>query len=211
MNDEGQVDWTTWETGVGVWAIADHKTLKTRFASGEVDLPPGKDYSDWTIKHNHLPEEAVITNGHESLSLWPTFRAGLPSARRIAITGFETRPSLHAIADGPTTPSPTDTLAIRRRLLRRVSSNGGNEAEGTGNASETIRFPRRRPNASAPSQTQEGAAAEEGTSGDPASPDQTTNEQEEEDKADENAEDKADENANTQEDQDDENANEQED
>jgi len=142
LDDEGRVDWTTAEHGVGVWGVRDGRSLMTRFAEGEVDLPK-RDYSDgWLITNNHTVEEAQITNGTESFNLWALFKASFPATRKLSTTAIEARPSMPALTDAPRGP---DTLANRRRLIRRVSSNAGNDVADTIDQSQPaiIRFPRR--------------------------------------------------------------------
>jgi hypothetical protein len=147
LDDEGKVDWTTFNQGVGVWALKDRATLVSRFADGSVQLPD-KDFSkDWKIINNHTVEEAQITNGVESLSLWAIFKSSLPSIRKINITALGDMGgacSMPAITD---TTHCSDTLKNRRRLLKRLSSNAASEREGDDPApsgsSQTIRFQRR--------------------------------------------------------------------
>lgn len=147
LDDEGKVDWTTFHQGVGVWALKDTATLVCRFADGSVQLPD-KDFSkDWKIINNHTVEDAQITNGVESLSLWATFKGSAPSIRKINITALCDMGgacSMPAITD---TTHCADTLKNRRRLLKRLSSNAASDREGDDPAptgpSQTVRFQRR--------------------------------------------------------------------
>lgn len=145
LDDEGQVDWTTFEHGVGVWALKGTRTLVTRLGPGEVELQDRDYTTNWFIKNNHSIEDAQLTNGIASFNLWAVFRGGNSTTRRLCITGTEnqTRSNTLSITDG----SPaTDTLASRRRLIRRMSSNADPDTEDTHGShghSETVRFSRR--------------------------------------------------------------------
>lgn len=116
LDGDGAVDWTSFEHGVGVWAVKAPATLICRFLpEQEVELPPLTDGGvyddDWKIKGNHSPEDAELTNGASSYKLWALFRRKYPGTRKITLDGAA--PAISGV----------DTMRARRRLIRRVSSN----------------------------------------------------------------------------------------